>query len=63
MAVFLDYNQYRLVGLYGFVVLCPGAYEDSPAVVLILKRLRRQAHGLKSGRSGESNLDITKCVG
>ena len=31
-----------------FVVLCPGASEGSPAVVLILKRLRRRGHGLKS---------------
>ena len=31
-----------------FVVLCPGAPEDSLAVALILKRLRRRGHGLKS---------------
>ena len=31
-----------------FVVLCPGAPEDSLAVALILKRLGRRGHGLKS---------------
>ena len=30
------------------MVLCPEASEGSPAVVLILKRLRRRGHGLKS---------------
>ena len=30
------------------MVLRPGAPEGSPAVVLILKRLRRPGHGLKS---------------
>ena len=30
------------------VFLCPGAPEGSPAVVLILKHLRRRDHSLKS---------------
>ena len=47
-AVFLGYNQYRLGGFMVFVVLCPGAPEGSPAVVLVLKRLRRWGHDLKS---------------
>ena len=35
------------VGLW-FCGFCPGALEGSPAVVLVLKRLRKQGHGLKS---------------
>ena len=31
-----------------FVVLCPGDPKAQPAVVLILKSLRRRGHGLKS---------------
>ena len=31
-----------------FVVLCPGTPEAQPAVVLVLKRLRRRGNGLKS---------------
>ena len=34
--------------VYDFVVLSPGAPKDSPAVVMLLKRLRRPGHGLKS---------------
>ena len=34
--------------VYGFVVLCPGTPEVQPAVVLVLKRLRRRGNGLKS---------------
>ena len=36
--------------VYGYVLLffCPGAPEGSAAVVLVLKRLRRRGHGLKS---------------
>ena len=31
-----------------FVVLCPGIPKAQPAVVLVLKRLRRRVNGLKS---------------
>ena len=31
-----------------FMVLCPGHPKAQPAVVLLLKVLRRQGHGLKS---------------
>ena len=48
MAVFLCYNQYWPGGFTVFVVLCPGAPEGSPSVVLVLKRLRRQGNSLKS---------------
>ena len=48
VAVFLGYNQYWPGGFMVFVVLCPGAPEGSPAVVLDLKRLRRRRHNLKS---------------
>ena len=48
VAVFLGYNQYWPGGFIIFVVLCPGAPEGSPAVVLVLKRLRRLGHSLKS---------------
>ena len=36
------------MGLWFFVVLCPWAPEGSPAVALVLKRLRRWCHVLKS---------------
>ena len=35
-------------GRDGFMVLCSGAPEAQPAVVLILKHLRRQDHSLNS---------------
>ena len=35
-------------GLCFFVVLCPGTPKAQPAVVLVLKRLRRRGNGLKS---------------
>ena len=42
-----------------FVVLCPGAPESQPAVVLVLKHLRRRATGLslirQTGRSRKLN--------
>ena len=47
VAVFLGYNQYWPGGFMVFVVLCPGAPEGSPTVVLVLKRLRRWGHSLK----------------
>ena len=31
-----------------FVVLCPGTLKAQPAVVLVLKRLRRRGNGFKS---------------
>ena len=35
--------------VYSFVVFfCPGAPKGSPAVVLVLKRLKRRGHGLKA---------------
>ena len=48
VALFLGYNQYWPDGLMVFVILCPGAPEGSPAVVLVLKCLRRLGHSLKS---------------
>ena len=36
------------VSVYAFVVLCAGIPEAQPAVVLVLKRLRRRGNGLKS---------------
>ena len=35
-------------GFMLFVVLCPGTLKAQPAVVLVLKRLRRRGSGLKS---------------
>ena len=34
--------------VYGFVVLCPGTPKAQPAVVLVLKRLRRWGNSFKS---------------
>ena len=48
MAVFLGYYQYWPGGFTVFVVLCPGAWEGSRAVGLVLKGLRRRGHSLKS---------------
>ena len=46
VAVFLGYNQYWSGGFMVFVGgggVCPGASDRSSAVILVLKRLRRQA--------------------
>ena len=55
VAVFLGYNQYwpgRFIVLWFYVQEHPNA---QPAVVLVLKRLRRQDHGLVSSeRLGEA---------
>ena len=48
VAVFLSYNQYWPGGFMVLWFLCPGAPDGSPAVVLVLKRLRRRGHDLKS---------------
>ena len=55
VVVFLGFNQYWSGGFMVFVVLSPGAPKGSPAVVLVLKRLRRRDHSLylmrQTGRS------------
>ena len=40
--------QYWLGGFMLFVVLCPGTPKAQPAVVLVLKQLKRRDNGLKS---------------
>ena len=48
MAVFLGYNQCWLVGFMVCAVYVQEHPKAQPAVVLVLKRLRRRGHGLKS---------------
>ena len=53
--------QYWPGGFMLFVVLCPGTPRAQPAVVMVLKRLRRRGKWLEvsSDRLGELGIDDT----
>ena len=59
MAVFLGCTSTGRVGLRFLWFFVQELLEAQPAVVLVLKRLRKRANGLKSMRLGELGIKIS----